>query len=47
MNSKLAAYCLIALFFLGTVAACNTTRGVGEDMEAVGKTIAEEAEEHK
>ncbi len=47
MNKKFALYCFIAMFFLGTVAACNTTRGVGEDLEAVGETIAEEAEEHK
>ena len=47
MSSKITLYSFIAMFFLLTVTACNTTRGVGQDLEAVGETIADEAEEHK
>ncbi|MEO1091012.1 MAG: entericidin A/B family lipoprotein [Pseudomonadota bacterium] len=37
----------LALAFLvaGVLAACNTTRGVGEDVEAVGRGISDAAEE--
>ncbi len=37
---------LIALFFMGVaVSACNTTRGVGEDVEATGEAIEDTAED--
>jgi len=36
---------LLALWALG-LAACNTMKGVGKDVEHAGEEIQEEAEEH-
>lgn len=37
---------MMLLFFgLGGLAACNTTQGLGEDVEALGEEIEETAEE--
>lgn len=35
----------LALFSASALAACNTIEGVGEDVEAAGSAIEEEAEE--
>ncbi len=43
---KLTAFILSILMTLG-LAACNTVEGVGEDMEAAGGAIDNEAEESK
>ncbi|HET8807373.1 MAG TPA: entericidin A/B family lipoprotein [Methylophaga sp.] len=43
---KLTAFILSILMTLG-LAACNTIEGVGEDMEAAGDAIEDEAEESK
>lgn len=42
-NVRLIGMALIAMLVLG---ACNTIRGVGEDTEAVGEKIQDEAEQH-
>ncbi|SFR43815.1 Predicted small secreted protein [Marinobacter daqiaonensis] len=43
---KFAIGSLLFAFLLGTgLAGCNTIEGMGEDVEAVGETIDEEAEE--
>ncbi len=36
---------LLTLLFLGGLSACNTIEGVGEDVEATGEAIEEEAAE--
>lgn len=38
---------LLLLFFTFGLAACNTMEGIGEDVEAAGETVEEEAEENK
>jgi len=38
---------LAALLLAGTLAACNTTRGVGEDLSAAGGAISDTAEDAK
>lgn len=40
----LAKSLLLSLLFLGGLTACNTMEGVGEDVEATGEAIEEEAE---
>lgn len=36
---------MLIVFFAGSVTACNTTRGIGQDVEAAGEGIEEVAEE--
>lgn len=36
---------LAVLVLAGTLAACNTAEGLGEDIEAAGEAIEEEAED--
>jgi predicted small secreted protein len=36
---------LLALLFLPSLSACNTARGMGEDVQAVGKAMSGTAEE--
>ncbi len=43
---KLTAFILSILMTLG-LAACNTIEGAGEDIEAAGDAIDDEAEESK
>lgn len=38
-------FALAALFSAGTLAACNTVQGLGEDVEAAGQAVDEAAEE--
>lgn len=38
---------LLAFLSLGWLSACNTISGMGEDVEALGDTIEDEAEENK
>lgn len=40
---RLIALMLLALFSMGTLTACNTMAGVGEDVESAGEAIEEEA----
>lgn len=44
---RLTALILLALFSTGTLTACNTMAGAGEDIEAAGEAIEEEAIEEK
>lgn len=44
---RLIALMLISLFSLGTLSACNTMAGVGEDIEAAGEKIEDKAEDCK
>lgn len=39
------SYFFLALIFLSGLSACNTIEGMGEDIEATGEAIDEEAEE--
>ena len=43
---KLAIWPLAILLLLAQ-AACNTTRGLGQDIEAAGRTVSEVAQETK
>src|SRR5690606_18419869 len=43
---RLLALLLLSLFSMGTLTACNTMAGVGEDIEAAGDKIEDEAEGH-
>lgn len=43
---RVTAYLLLLLFTLG-LGACNTIEGVGEDLQAAGDTVDDEAEENK
>lgn len=38
---------ILALVALPLLASCNTIQGIGEDVEAVGKTVKETAEDAK
>ena len=40
---RLMALMLIAMFSLGTLSACNTTKGFGQDVEKVGEKIEDAA----
>ena len=37
----------LCLMLLGGITGCNTVRGVGQDMEAAGEGLSDEAEEKK
>ena len=43
---RLLALLLLSLFSMGTLTACNTMAGVGEDIESAGEKIEDEAEGH-
>ncbi len=36
---------ILTMLFAGGIAGCNTTRGIGQDVEAAGEEIEEVAEE--
>lgn len=36
---------IFTILFAGAIAGCNTTRGIGQDVEAAGEGIEEVAEE--
>ena len=42
---RLMALMLLALFSVGTLTACNTTKGFGQDVEKVGDKIEGAAED--
>lgn len=37
--------CLLALFSVSTLSACNTMKGVGKDLEKVGGKLQRKADE--
>ena len=41
-----ARFPILAAAALVALTACNTTEGIGEDLESAGEAIDEEAEEH-
>lgn len=43
--TELVSILLILLFVGGALSACNTTKGIGEDVEAAGEVIEDSAEE--
>lgn len=43
---RLLALMLLALCSMGVLTACNTMAGFGEDVEQVGDSIEDEAEDH-
>ena len=43
LRSMLVAGCACLMLAL---AACNTTKGFGEDVDALGENMSEEAQEH-
>lgn len=45
MKTITTAFFLFLMSF--AIAGCNTTRGIGQDIEATGETIEEVAEEAK
>jgi len=42
-RQKFAARTILLAALLGTLAACNTTAGIGRDIESVGSTIEDAA----
>ncbi len=42
---KMMSVSAVAILFL-TLAACNTVKGVGQDMQAGGKALSGSAEKH-
>lgn len=44
---RLIALMLLAIFSMGTLSACNTIAGVGEDLQAGGEKVEEKAEDCK
>lgn len=40
---RLIALMLLALFSMGTLTACNTMAGAGEDIQQAGEALEEEA----
>lgn len=43
---RLIALMLLSLFSMGTLTACHTVAGVGEDVQKAGGAIEDEAEGH-
>lgn len=41
---RLTALLLIAFFAAGTMTACNTVRGAGQDVQRAGEAVQESAE---
>ena len=44
---RLMAVMLLAMFSMGTLTACNTMAGAGEDIQAGGEKIEDKAEDCK
>lgn len=44
---RVLATLMLTQFFAGGVVGCNTTRGIGQDVEAAGEGIEEVADETK
>ncbi len=42
---RLIALMLLSLFSIGTLTACNTMAGAGEDIQEAGEAIEDEAED--
>lgn len=44
---RLSALLLLALFSVGSLSACNTMKGAGQDIEKAGDKIEDKAEDCK
>lgn len=44
---RLSALLLLALFSVGSLTACNTMKGAGQDIEKAGDKIEDKAEDCK
>lgn len=44
---RLTAMLLLALFSMGTLSACNTMAGAGQDVQKVGEKVEDKAEDCK
>lgn len=44
-TKRLTAMLLLAMFSMGTLGACNTMEGLGEDIEEAGDSIEDNAED--
>ena len=42
---RLTALLLLALFSAGTLTACNTVKGAGQDVQTVGEEVEDAAED--
>lgn len=42
---RLTALLLLALFSVGTLSACNTVKGAGQDVQKVGEKMEDKAED--
>lgn len=42
---RLTALMLLALFSAGTLTACNTVKGAGQDVQEVGEEVEDAAED--
>lgn len=42
---RLISLMLVALFSMGTLSACNTMAGVGEDVQAGGEKLEDKAQD--
>lgn len=42
---RLTALLLLALFSIGTLTACNTVKGAGQDVQKVGEKVEEAADD--
>ena len=44
---RLIALMLLAMFSVGTLTACNTMKGAGQDVQKVGEKVEDKAEDCK
>jgi predicted small secreted protein len=44
---RLTALMLLALFTMGTLTACNTMAGAGQDVQKVGEKVEDKAQDCK
>lgn len=44
---RLTALMLLALFSVGTLSACNTMKGAGQDVQKVGEKVEDKAQDCK
>ncbi|HEY4555760.1 MAG TPA: entericidin A/B family lipoprotein [Lysobacter sp.] len=44
---RLTALMLLALFSMGTLSACNTMAGAGQDVQKVGEKVEDKAQDCK
>lgn len=45
--TRLMALALLAMFSMGVLSACNTTKGFGQDVQKVGEKVEDKAQDCK